>query len=70
MDCRGFIFHSQRFTDKRNIFVAVPLGEDVEVFRDYLLQLIGTQNLEQLWRVLKFLDRYFLSPFVSLIVCI
>jgi len=35
----------------------VPLEEDVEVFRDYLLQLIGTQNLEQLWRVMKFLDR-------------
>lgn len=37
---------------------AVPLEEDVEVLRDYLLQLIGTHNLEQLWRVLKFLDRY------------
>ena len=36
----------------------VPLEEDVEVLRDYLLQLIGTHNLEQLWRVLKFLDRY------------
>lgn len=35
----------------------VPLEEDVEVFRDYLLQLIGLKNLEQLWRVLKFLDR-------------
>lgn len=43
-------------------FVAVPLEEDVEVFSDYLLQLIATQNLEQLWRVLKFLDRYYLLP--------
>jgi len=35
----------------------VPLEEDVEVFSDYLSQLIGSQNLEQLWRVMKFLDR-------------
>ncbi|XP_078373550.1 DNA repair protein REV1-like isoform X2 [Oculina patagonica] len=35
----------------------VPLEEDVEVFSDYLLQLIATKNLEQLWMVLKFLDR-------------
>lgn len=35
----------------------VPLEEDVEVLRNYLIQLVGTKNLEQLWRVLRFLDR-------------
>lgn len=37
---------------------AAPLEEDVEVLSAYLIQLVGTQNLEQLWKVLKFLDRY------------
>ena len=30
----------------------------MEVLSAYLIQLVGTQNLEQLWKVLKFLDRY------------
>lgn len=30
----------------------------MEVLSTYLIQLVGTQNLEQLWKVLKFLDRY------------
>lgn len=34
------------------------MEEDVEVLSAYLIQLVGTQNLEQLWKVLKFLDRY------------
>ena len=38
--------------------LAAPLEEDVEVLSAYLIQLVGTQNLEQLWKVLKFLDRY------------
>ena len=42
----------------RHFLVAVPLEEDVEVLRNYLIQLVGTKNLEQLWRVLRFLDRY------------
>ena len=37
---------------------AAPLEEDVEVLSAYLIQLVVTQNLEQLWKVLKFLDRY------------
>lgn len=35
----------------------VPLREDIAFFTDYLLQLVETKNLEQLWRVLRFLDR-------------
>ena len=38
--------------------LAAPLEEDVEVLSAYLIQLVGTQNLEQLWKILKFLDRY------------
>ena len=30
----------------------------MEVLSAYLIQLVGTQDLEQLWKVLKFLDRY------------
>ena len=30
----------------------------MEVLSAYLIELVGTQNLEQLWKVLKFLDRY------------
>ena len=57
-----------KFEHCRLFIFVVPLEEDVEVFSDYLLQLIGTQNLEQLWRVMKFLDRYFfLSSFISLV---
>ena len=41
---------------------AAPLEEDVEVLSDYLIRLVGTQNLEQLWRVFKFLDRYATKP--------
>ena len=46
-----------RFFKKRVSF-SVPLREDIAFFTDYLLQLVETKNLEQLWRVLRFLDRY------------
>ena len=35
------------------------------MFSEYLLELIGMKNLEQLWKVLKFLDRY-CSHFIML----
>ena len=43
---------------EKRVSFSVPLREDIAFFTDYLLQLVETKNLEQLWRVLRFLDRY------------